>query len=116
MNKPTLSVTEHLKRLAEEQFDVSPDGHARTRSFCLAEKLWEHALGATKYDPKTSTTTVIEPEKWAMVLVLDRTEGKVGPVAADAGKKAPGIAERIDKTRKQTLNQMAEPPKGDTTF
>ncbi len=109
MSKEIVSVAKYLKQLAEEIYDQSPDGIPQIRAYCLAELLWKYALGTSTFDPDTKITVIVPPAKWAMVLLLERIDGKLGGSNAADLVKPPGISERIDKTRKTALNEIAEP-------
>jgi len=106
MGKKT-SVTAFLKQLGNEITEKNELGEAVTRNYKLAETIWQKAIGGVEFDPVSGDKITKKPEPWAMRLVLDRCDGKLGSDSAEKGSSA-GIGERIDDTKAKTLNAMAK--------
>jgi len=82
----TKQLTNHLRQMAAEAFDMTVDGDVITRGEALAIGLWERALGymEEKVDDEGVKTKVYHPAAaWAMQLVYDRMEGKTPPALVE---------------------------------
>jgi len=100
-------LSQALRELASEPHDT--DGSVdKTRAECLAEFVWNSALGYTKKIVDNSGMMVdrdVPPQTWAVHLIFDRMEGKVG-FGDEAVSNAPTMAQRLDKIDTENLNSI----------
>jgi hypothetical protein len=104
----TKSVTKALQDLAMEAHDSAPDGTPLSKAQCLARLIWNKALGYKKMVvPKDGPPAEIEfpAEAWAINLVLDRLEGKLGPGVAEESAKTP-IVDKVSDLAKRRINSL----------
>jgi hypothetical protein len=101
-------LSKHLRDLAAEAFDVTPDGDVLTKGEALAKLLWNKALGYServKDDEGRETEVVHKPEAWAIQLVYDRMEGRT-PQALNEDADRIRAADRVSDLAKTRLNQL----------
>lgn len=100
-------LTKFLRQLAMEADDLSPDGATITKAEKLAQILWKKALGFKEMVVADGGAREIvhAPEAWAIQLVYDRLEGKVGPTAVEEGGKL-SAAERVSELARTRLNSF----------
>jgi len=105
-NEIAKAITATLVKLAKEKVKDG-DNKLRTRASIVAGLIWERALGYKAIDPHSGKEKYHPPATWAIHLILERMEGKVGP--SDDGKsKGTPIGDKISKMRTDTLNRLAE--------
>jgi len=91
-----------LRTLSQEAHDT--DGaDVKTRAQCLAELVWNAALGYTKKvwsaTDECFAEKPIAPQTWAINLIFDRLEGKAIPSEESSDGK-PTLAKRVEKINK----------------
>lgn len=110
MSRPQYSpryLTKKLRELATEAISVDDDLNPVDRATKLANIVWDRALGWTEEDPKTGEEKKHQPQQWALSLVFDRLDGKVGDSNADdEGLRTP-LSEKISEVGKARLNSIA---------
>jgi len=88
------------------------NGDVITRAQALADLVWRNALGYSEpvddHNPE-GEQIVHRPATWAIQLVYDRIEGKVGPIEPE--KKDRKLASTISQMGKATINSLALPDK-----
>jgi hypothetical protein len=91
-------LSEALRNLANEAHDT--DGsETKTRAQCLAQLVWDYALGYTKKVRNKEgklVDQIIEPRTWAITLLFDRLEGRV-PLQNDETESTVSLLSRIEK-------------------
>ena len=122
MGKPRFNsreLTNRLRELLAEVHDtvLNDDKEAVliTKGEALAELLMTRALGWTEevieesgIPGKTITRKVLHnPERWAIELIYDRTEGK-SPQALPDDKGGLTAADRVSEIAKKKVNQLTE--------
>lgn len=103
-NKQVL--TTHLHVLAGEVHDVDRGGDAITRAQALAKLLWDKALGCKKTemnDEGREIEVVYRPEAWAIQLLYDRLEGRVG-TASEEDVDRPQVLDKLRKAARERVN------------
>jgi hypothetical protein len=110
--KPNISagkfLSQSLRALASEPHE--DDGSIiKTRAQCLAEHIWDAALGykAKVYDKETRGFIEKEfgPQTWAINLIFDRIEGKV-PISEDNVLEGTSVASRVEEISKDRINDL----------
>jgi hypothetical protein len=105
--KEGIAVSEHLRTLAGQFHIKGADGKKLTKAEHLAQLIWNFALGYNEYDEETGETRRVKPSTWAIHLILDRLEGKVGSNDMQNLSKAT-LADEISDMTKEDVNAMAE--------
>lgn len=127
----TKAVTRHIREIGEEaDAIVSETAGSITRNQALAHLLWKIAFGweetvtdeAERNEDGTFKIRKVrhQPQQWAIVLLIDRQEGKT-PQAIDDDAGRISVADRVDEVRKNQLNAIAikhgkEAPPGPPDF
>jgi hypothetical protein len=106
MSEQQTSITTFLRQLSHEVTENNAEDSPVTRSYKLAEILWQKAIGGVEFNPADGKRTERKPEPWAMKLILDRLDGRLGSNDAEKGAGT-GISDRIQDTKKKTLNVIA---------
>ena len=110
--KPNISagkfLSQSLRALASEAHDTDGDT-IKTRAQCLAEHIWNAALGykAKVYDKEIRNLVEKEfgPQTWAINLIFDRIEGKV-PISEDSVLEGTSVASRVEEISKDRINDL----------
>lgn len=112
------SMKKELERLGAQVHDMADEeGNTITRKEALMLQVWKMALGYTekKRDDRGIMCEVYHaPAPWAMQLVIDRIDGKVGTavVETSTGLRA---SEKVSELSRDRINAMARtavgPPK-----
>ena len=87
-----------------------------TKAEAIARYIWKAALGweeSVDMLDKQGKKTGIRPEyhrpdKWAINMIWDRMEGRVGQADAKAGSDKASLAERVSEEGKKRLGQIAK--------
>ncbi len=86
-----------------------------TKAEAIARYIWKTALGYTEEVEiyKDGVKTGIRPEyhrpdKWAINMIWDRMEGRVGQADAKAGSDKASLADRVSALGKKHMNQIAK--------
>lgn len=104
----TLKLNSLIRRLGMEEYTILPDGTPITRFEQLARLIWDHALGFTQTDPKTSKETIHFPNKSFMSMIYERMEGKVPMAQMEEDSSKASLADRVSNQTKSRLNVLAE--------
>lgn len=112
MSEPTKDsidkqITATLVRLAKAKIRHGDDNKLQTRASIVAALIWERALGYTQIDPNSGKSKIMPPATWAINLILERMEGKVGP-QDEAKRKATPVNEKISILNKELINRLSE--------
>jgi len=103
-------LSQALRDLSQEAHDTDGD-RTKTRADCLAEFIWNAALGykAKVWNEKKGGLIEKEfgPQTWAIALIFDRLEGKV-PMAEDDASPGATLAQRVAEISKDNINKLAE--------
>jgi len=103
-------LTKHLRALAIEAHDTTPEGDVITRSQKLAEILWKKALGHTEAVPDRKTGKIEErynpPEAWAMTMIYERLEGRVANATVEDGGKV-SVTDKVSELALERANKLA---------
>lgn len=112
-------LTNRLRELLAEHHDTYLDADGRavmvTKGEALAELVMSRALGWTEETieetdvPGQTIKKSVEhkPERWAIELIYDRTEGKT-PQALPDDKSGLTAAERVGEVAKKKINQLTK--------
>lgn len=110
--KPNISagkfLSQSLRTLASEAHDTDGDT-IKTRAQCLAEYIWNAALGYKTKVLDTKLHVLVEkevlPQTWAVNLIFDRIEGKV-PISEDSVLEGTSVASRVEEISKDNINDL----------
>ena len=102
-------LSEALERLACEAEDMTAENEVITKAGKLAEIVWQNALGFETAG-KDGKVVVTKPQVWAINLIYDRLEGRVGSTS-EPGRERPTAAKKMSAITKTRLNKLAEDKK-----
>lgn len=105
-------LSQFLKEIAQEKTELVKDENNEdqmaTKAEALARKIWNMALGwkEVEIEKGIKSETFHAPDKAMMMLVFDRTEGRVS--TSVSGGKALSAAKRVTEQSKNRLNELVE--------
>lgn len=100
-------LTKFLRQLAMEAEGFSPSGDVMTKAEKLAQILWKKALGSKEMVSTEAGMREVTnaPEAWAIQMIYERLEGKVGPTAVEEGGKVTA-AEKVSELARDRINSV----------
>jgi len=105
-------LSQFLKEIAQEKTELVKDANNEdqmaTKAEALARKIWHMALGwkEVQIEDGKPVEYVYKPDKAMMMLVFDRTEGRVS-TSVSGGQKL-STAKRVTEQSKKRLNELVE--------
>ena len=105
-------LSQFLKEIAQEKTELVKDANNEdqmaTKAEALARKIWKMALGWKEVEIENGNPVeyVYKPDKTMMMLVFDRTEGRVS-TSVSGGQKL-STAKRVTEQSKKRLNELVE--------
>ena len=105
-------LSQYLKEIAQEKTELVKDENNEdqmaTKAEALARKIWNMALGwsEVQIEGGKPVETHHAPDKAMMMLVFDRTEGKVS--SSTDGSQKLTTAKRVTEQSKNRLNELVE--------
>lgn len=100
------AITDQLLKLAVEKIKDDEGGKVHARTTILARLIWERALGYA-YINEQGKKKIVPPATWAINLILERMEGKVGPSDTDKSSGT-SVGENVRRLAKEMLNEMTD--------
>ena len=113
-------LSKFIREIANEEFDdpiIKAKGEEAvmvTKAEAIARHIWSVALGYVEeidiYKDGVKTGVKLEshrPDKWAINLIWDRMEGRVGQADTKPGSDKASLAEKVSEQGKKRLAQIA---------
>lgn len=113
-------LSKFIREIANEEYDdpiIKAKGEEAvmvTKAEAIARHIWSVALGYVEevdiYKDGVKTGVKLEthrPDKWAINLIWDRMEGRVGQADAKAGSDKASLADKVSEQGKKRLAQIA---------
>ena len=114
-------LSKFIREIASEEYD-DPIIKARgeeavmvTKAEAIARHIWSVALGYVEeidiYKDGVKVGVKLEthrPDKWAINIIWDRMEGRVGQADAKAGSDKASLADKVSEQGKKRLAQIAK--------
>ena len=114
-------LSKFIKEIASETHDdpvikaKGEDATMVTKAEAIARYIWKTALGYVEevdiYKDGVKTgirPEVHRPDKWAINIIWDRLEGRVGQADAKAGSDKASLADRVSGLGAKRVNQIAK--------
>ncbi|KKN53873.1 hypothetical protein LCGC14_0598320 [marine sediment metagenome] len=114
-------LSKFIREIASEEYD-DPIIKARgeeavmvTKAEAIARHIWNVALGYVEeidiYKDGVKVGVKLEthrPDKWAIGIIWDRMEGRVGQADAKSGNNKASLADKVSEQGKKRLSQIAK--------
>ncbi|KKN27411.1 hypothetical protein LCGC14_0864930 [marine sediment metagenome] len=114
-------LSKFIRDIASEEYDdpiIKAKGEEAvmvTKAEAIARHIWNVALGYVEevdiYKDGVKTGVKLEthrPDKWAISIIWDRMEGRVGQADVKAGSDKASLADRVSALGKKHMNQIAK--------
>ncbi len=113
-------LSKFIREIASEEYDdpiIKAKGEEAvmvTKAEAVARHIWNVALGYVEevgiYKDGVKTGVKLEthrPDKWAISIIWDRMEGRVGQADAKVGSDKASLADKVSAQGKKRLDQIA---------
>ena len=113
-------LSKFIREIASEEYDdpiIKAKGEEAvmvTKSEAIARHIWNVALGYVEevaiYEGGVKTGVKLEthrPDKWAISIIWDRMEGRVGQTDTKPGSDKASLADKVSEQGKKRLAQIA---------
>lgn len=95
-------LTKYLRELSRQIHEVDEGGDEFSKAYCLARQIWNRALGYTekrKLDDGTIEETKHAPEWQAVLLLIERLEGKAPQATSEQDERLSALEKVRDASK-----------------